>query len=156
MREVDSFKKSHSDNGILVENSERMIKQLQEGITFLRQQLENKDEVFHSLLQQLAKRDYIVVECNRISSYETSNKMHCSVLSNHNEVQQNTTHEELLLDTSIIVNETDIMNAKTESCNLTAKIGNGNKHQQNKKKIQNKNKIKNQGKNRKKKSQLSY
>ena len=48
------------------------------------------------------------------------------------------------------------MNAKTESCNLTAKIGNGHKHQQNKKKIQNKNKIKNQGKNRKKKSQLSY
>ena len=82
--------------------------------------------------------------------------MHCSVLFNHKEVQQNTTHKELLLGTSIIVNETDIMNAKTESCNLTSKIGNGNKHQQNKKKIQNKNKIKNQGKNRKKKSQLSY
>ena len=59
--------------------------------------------------------------------------MHCSVLSNHQDVPQNSTHAELLLDTRIIVNETDNINAAIENCNLTA--GNGNKHQQNRKKI---------------------
>ena len=47
LAKVDSVKKIHlnpSGNDVLVENS------------FLRQQLENKDEVIHSLLQQLAKR----------------------------------------------------------------------------------------------------
>ena len=55
--------------------------------------------------------------------------MHCSMLSNHQEIQQSTTHEELLLDTTIIVNKTDNMNAATENRNVTAKTGNGNKHQ---------------------------
>ena len=51
--EVDSFKKKHlisCCNDILAVNSERLIKQLQEDITFLREQLENKGEVIHSLL----------------------------------------------------------------------------------------------------------
>ena len=68
--------------------------------------------------------------------------MHCSVLSNHKEVQQNTTHE-------------DNMNAATENRNLTTKTGNGNKHQQNRKKIRNKKKIKNQTKNRKKRKSFA-
>ena len=65
--------------------------------------------------------------------HETSDKIHCSLLPNHKEVQQNTTHEELLLDTSIIANETDNVNAATGNRNLTAKTGNGHKHQQNRK-----------------------
>ena len=55
------------------------------------------------------------------------------LLSNHKEVEQNTTHEELLLDRSIIVNETDNINAATENSNLTEKTRNDHKHQQNKK-----------------------
>ena len=136
LAEVDSFKKRHlisCGNDVLAVNSERLIKQLQEDITFLREQLKNKDEVIHSLLQQLAKRETVVVECNNVSSHETSDKIHCSLLSNHKEVQQNTTREELLLDTSIIVNETDHVNAATENRNLTAKTGNGHKRQQNRK-----------------------
>ena len=41
-----------SGNDVLAENSEHLIKQLQENITFLREQLKNKDEVIRSLLQQ--------------------------------------------------------------------------------------------------------
>ena len=37
------------------------------------------------------------------------------------------------MDTSIIVNETDNVNAATENRSLTAKTGNGHKHQQNRK-----------------------
>ena len=37
------------------------------------------------------------------------------------------------MDTSIIVNETDNVNAATENRNLSAKTGNGHKHQQNRK-----------------------
>ena len=136
LAEVDSFEKRHlisCGNDVLAENSERLIKQLKEDITFLREQLKNKDEVIHSLLQQLAKRDNVVVECNNASSHETSDKIHCSLLSNHKEVQQNTTLEELLLGTSIIVNKTDNVNAATENRNLTVKAGNGHKHQHNKK-----------------------
>ena len=49
------------------------------------------------------------------------------------------------------------MTAATENRNLTVKTGNGNKHQQNMKKIQNKKKIKKkQTKNRKKENKLSY
>ena len=73
--EVDSFKKRHlisCGNDVLAENSERSIKQLQEDITFLREQLKNKDELIHSLLQQLAKRDNVVVKCNNVSTHETS------------------------------------------------------------------------------------
>ena len=136
LAEVDSFKKRHlipCGNDVLAENSERLIKKLQEDITFLREQLKNKDEVIHSLLQQLAKRDNVVVACNNVSSHEAADKIHCSLFSNHNEVQQNTTHEELLLDISIIVNETENVNAATENRNLTAKTGNSHKHQQNRK-----------------------
>ena len=92
LAEVHSFKKRHiisCANDVLAENvSERLIKQLQEDITFLREQLKNKDEVIHSLLQQVAKCDNVVVECNNVSSHETSDKIHCSLLSNHKEVQQ--------------------------------------------------------------------
>ena len=122
--EVNFFKKIDCGNDVIFANSERLIKQLQEDMTFLREQLKNKDKVTNSLLQQLAKRDNIVVECNHVSCHETSDKMHCSVLSNHKGVEQNTTHEELLLDTSIIVNETENMNVATEIRNLIAKTGN--------------------------------
>ena len=87
LAEVNSFKKRHlisCGNDVLVENSEPLIEQLQEGITFLREQLKNKDEVIHSLS---AKRDNVVVECNNVSSHETSDKIHRSLLSNHKEVQ---------------------------------------------------------------------
>ena len=46
----------------------------------------------------------------------------------------NATYEELLLHASIIANETGNVNAATENRNLTAKTGNGQKHQQNRKK----------------------
>ena len=36
-----------------------------------------------------------------------------------------------MLDTSVIVNETDNTNATTENCNLNANTGNSHKHQQN-------------------------
>ena len=65
LAEVNFFKKRHCGNNILIENSERSIKQLQKDITFLREQLKNKDEVIHSLLQELVKRDNIVVESNK-------------------------------------------------------------------------------------------
>ena len=61
LAEVDSFKKRHfisCGNDVLVENSERLIKQLQEDIKFLREQLKNKGEVIQSLLQQLAAIKY--------------------------------------------------------------------------------------------------
>ena len=118
---------------------------------FLKEQLKN-----HSLLQKLAKHENKVVECNHVSSHETSDQMHYFVLSDHKELQQNATHEELLLHTLITINETVNMTAATENRNLTVKTGNGNKHQQKRKKIQNKKKIKNQNKNRKKENQLSY
>ena len=87
---------------------------------FLREQLKNKGEVIRFLPQQLAKRYNIVVRCNHVSSHEIPDKTHCSVLSNHQEVQNNT-HEELLLDASVIVNDTDsVMIGATENRNLTA------------------------------------
>ena len=49
-------------------------------------------------------------------------------------IQQNTTHDKLLLDRSIIIDETDNRNAATENSNLIAKTGNDHKHQQNRKK----------------------
>ena len=58
LAEVDSFKKRHlisCGNDILAVNSERLIKQLQEDITFLREQLKDKDEVIYSLLQRNVK-----------------------------------------------------------------------------------------------------
>ena len=159
MADVDSFKKRHltsCGNDVLAENSERLIKQLQEDIKFLREQLKNKDEVIHSLLQQLAKRDNVVIESHNVSNHETD-KIHCSLLSNHKEVQQNTTHGELLLDTSIIVNETDNVNATTGNRNLTVKIGNGHKHKQNRKNNSEQEKDKKTNKEQQKKeNQLSY
>ena len=50
-------------------------------------------------------------------------------------MQENITYEELLLDRSVIVNETDNMNVVTEKRNLTAETGNSQKHQQNRTKI---------------------
>ena len=120
MVEVDSFKKRHlifCGNNVLLENSENLIKKLQEEIAFLREQLKNTDEVIHSLLQQLAKRNKFVVDCNHVSSHETLDKTHCSALCNHKQVQQNTTHEELLIG--------------QWNRNLTADTVNGKKHQRN-------------------------
>ena len=159
LAEVDSFKKRQlisCGNDVLGVNSERLIKQFQEDITFLREQLKNKGEVIHSLLQQLAKRENVVGKCNNVSSHETSDKIHCSLLSNHKEVEQNTTHEELLLDTSIIVNETDNVNAATENRNLPRKLEMVISINKIGKTIRNKKKIKNQTKNRKKENQLPY
>ena len=45
-------------------NSERLIKHLQNNINFLREQLKNKVEIINSLLRQLSKDDDIVVQCN--------------------------------------------------------------------------------------------
>ena len=101
-----------------------------------------KEQLNHSLLQKLVKRENILVECNHVSSHETSDKMHYSVVSECKEVQQNATHEELLLHALIIINETVNLTAATENRNLNVKTGNGNKHQQNRKKIQNKKEIK--------------
>ena len=80
LAEVHFSKKWHlisCGNDVLTENSVRLIKQLQENITFLRKQLKNKDEVIHSLPQQLAKRDNVVVECNN-----ETDKIHGTLLSN--------------------------------------------------------------------------
>ena len=77
MAEADSFKNRHlisCDKELWIENWESLIKQLQEDITFLRKQLKNKDEIIHSFIQQLAKYDNIVVECNPASNRETLNK----------------------------------------------------------------------------------
>ena len=46
-------------------------------------------------------------------------------------LQKSSTHDKLLLDRSIIINETDNINAATENSNLTAKTANDHKHQQN-------------------------
>ena len=83
------FKKRHlisCGNDVLAENSERLIKQLQENITFLREQIKNKGEIIHSLLQQVAKRDNVAVERNNVSSHETSDKIHCTLLFNYKEI----------------------------------------------------------------------
>ena len=53
LAQVDSFKKRHlisCRNDVFAENSERLLKQLQEDITLLEEQLQNKDEVSHPLL----------------------------------------------------------------------------------------------------------
>ena len=65
--EVNSFKNKHLNsclNDVSINNSESLIKQLQDNINFLRWQLKNKAEVINSLLQQLSKRDDIVVHCH--------------------------------------------------------------------------------------------
>ena len=58
LAEVDSFKKRHLNScgyEVSVENSERLIKRLQEDITFLKEQLKNKDDVIHSLPQPVSE-----------------------------------------------------------------------------------------------------
>ena len=77
------------------------------------------------------------------------------MVSKHKEVQQNTTHEGLLLDTPIAVNEADNINAATENSNFTVKTGNGYRHQQNRKKNSEQEQDK-KSKNRKKENQFSY
>ena len=65
--EVNLFKNKYLNsysNGVSINNSERLIKQLQDNINFLRQQSKNKDEMINSLLQQLSKCHGIVVHCN--------------------------------------------------------------------------------------------
>ena len=58
--EVNSLKNkylnSFSDD-VSINNAERLIKQLQDNIDFLRQQLKNKDEMINLLPQQLSKPD---------------------------------------------------------------------------------------------------
>ena len=54
------------------------------------------------------------------------------------------------MDSSIIVNETNNINAATENRNLTTKTGNGNKHQQNRKKNSEQEKYKKANKEQKK------
>ena len=64
---VTSFKNKHLNsylNGVSINNSERLIKQLQGNINFLRKQLKSKDRIINSLLQQLSKHDDIVVHCS--------------------------------------------------------------------------------------------
>ena len=54
--EVNSFKNKHLNsclNGVSINNSECLIKLLQDNINFLREQLKNKDGIINSLLQQL-------------------------------------------------------------------------------------------------------
>ena len=70
------FKNKHLNsypNDVSINNSERLIKQLQDNINFLREQLKNKDEIINSLLQQLSKRDDIVVQCNYENVSSNSN-----------------------------------------------------------------------------------
>ena len=58
LAEVHSFEKRHFiswGNDVLAENSERLIKQLQEDIAFLREQLKNKDEIIHSHTTTISK-----------------------------------------------------------------------------------------------------
>ena len=58
--EVNSLKNKYLNsfsNDVSINNAERLIKQLQDNIDFLRQQLKNKDELINLLPQQLSKPD---------------------------------------------------------------------------------------------------
>ena len=58
--EVNSLKNKYLNsfsNDVSINNAERLIKQLQDNIDFLRQQLKNKDEMINLLPQQLSKPD---------------------------------------------------------------------------------------------------
>ena len=51
--EINSFQNKYLNsysNDVSINNSERLIKQLQDNVNFLRQQLKNKDEMIKSLL----------------------------------------------------------------------------------------------------------
>ena len=56
---------------VFINNSERLIRQPQDNINSLREQLKNKDKIINSLLKQLSKRDNRVVLCNHSSTRET-------------------------------------------------------------------------------------
>ena len=106
-------------------------------INFIRELLKNKDEVINSLLQQLPKRDNIVVQCNHSSTRETPDTIQSSVADirkeqNNNHVRPNMTHAEIILDTSITENQTDIQNLhqKILTCQLHLEK---NKHDPNRK-----------------------
>ena len=58
--EVNSLKNKYLNsfsNDVSINNAERLIKQLQDNIDFLRQQLKYKDEMINLLPQQLSKPD---------------------------------------------------------------------------------------------------
>ena len=58
-------------NEVFINNSERLIRQSQDNINSLREQLKNKDKIINSLQKQLSKRDNRVVLCNHSSIRET-------------------------------------------------------------------------------------
>ena len=58
-------------NEVFINNSERLIRQSQDNINSLREQLKNKDKIINSLQKQLSKRDNRVVLCNHSSTRET-------------------------------------------------------------------------------------
>ena len=91
--EVNSFKNKHLSsypNDVSINNSERLIKQLQGNINFLRQQLRNKDEIINSLPQQLSKDDDIVLQCNHEKVSSNSNVVIPYRLSNNSNGLNNT------------------------------------------------------------------
>ena len=58
--DVNSIKSKYfnsNSNNVSINNSERLTKQLQDNVNFLRQQLKSKNEMINSLLQQLSKCD---------------------------------------------------------------------------------------------------
>ena len=77
-------------NDVSINNSERLIKQLQDNINFLREQLKNKDEIINPLLQQLSKRDDRVVQCNYEKVSSNSNVVIPYSASNNNNGLNNT------------------------------------------------------------------
>ena len=91
--EVNSFKNKHLNsypNDISINNSERLIKQLQDNINFLREQLKNKDETINSLPQQLSKRDDTVFQCNYEKVSSNSNVVIPYSVSNNSNGLNNT------------------------------------------------------------------
>ena len=63
---------------------------MQDNINFLREQLKNKDEIINSLLQQLSKRDDIVVQCNYEKVSSNSNVVIPYSVSNNSNGLNNT------------------------------------------------------------------
>ena len=70
------------DLDVSINNSERLIKQLQDKINFLREQLKNKDKITNSLLQQLSKRDDVLFSVSSNSNVVIP----CSVSNNSKDV----------------------------------------------------------------------
>ena len=92
--EVNSFTNKHLlnsyPNDVSINNSERSKKQLQDNINFLREQLKNKDEIIKSLLQQISKRDDIVVQSNYEKVSLNSNVVIPYIVSNNSNGLNNT------------------------------------------------------------------